>query len=323
MPASQSVRPRCRVLLPALLLLPLSASAKIDFTKEVWPLIEKSCLDCHRAPYQEDGKLKKPKGNLRLDAAWAMLQGGEGGKIIVPGDPAGSELLKRTLLPEDDDDFMPPKGTTWTSVQKDLVAKWISEGADFGGWEGNKDGQPLAKAPAPSAPVSWIQTHYDALLKNLAPAPEADLGKVTAAGGRVAPLAASSPLLAVDFLVTRDQATDEKIASITAVKNQLTHLDISRSAVTDSGLAPLKGLPRLTRLDLHGTKITDAGLNHLAGLPNLTYLNLYDTGVSDAGIPEIAKLKALRSVYLWKTSVTEKGAKALEKALPKAQVVWK
>jgi hypothetical protein len=309
--------------LPALLLLPLSASAKVNFEKEIWPLIDKSCVDCHRAPYEEDGKVKKPKGNLRLDAAWAILQGGEGGKVIVPGDAAKSELLSRTMLPEDDDDFMPPKGTKWSAAEKDLVAKWITEGADFGGWEGNKDGQPLTKAAEASAPASWMQTHYDNLLKGLSAAPEAELGKVTAAGGRVSPLAASSPLLAVDFLVTRDQATDDKIASIGAIKNQLAHLDLSRTAVTDSGLAPLKGLPRLTRLDLHSTKIGDTGLKSLADLPNLTYLNLYDTQITDAGVAEIAKLKALRSVYVWKTGVTEKGAKDLQKALPETQVVWK
>jgi Leucine-rich repeat (LRR) protein len=181
----------------------------------------------------------------------------------------------------------------------------------------------VTKTVAPPAQVSWIQSHYDGLLKGLSPASEGELGKVSAAGGRIAPLAASSPLLAVDFLVTREQATDDKIASIASVKNQLAHLDISRSAVTDSGLAPLKGMPRLTRLDLHGTKVTDAGLKHLADLPNLTYLNLYDTGVTDAGVAEIAKLKGLRSVYLWKTKITDQGAQQLQKALPKAQVVWK
>ncbi|RFC43112.1 MAG: Planctomycete cytochrome C/Leucine rich repeat-containing protein [Verrucomicrobia bacterium] len=319
----QAALPWFRILLSAIVLLPFAASAKIDFTKEIWPLIEKSCVDCHRAPYEEDGKVKKPKGNLRLDAAWAILQGGEGGKIIVPGDPAKSELLSRTMLPEDDDDFMPPKGTKWTAAQKEIVAKWISEGADFGGWEGNKSGQPVTKTVAPPAQASWIQSHYDGLLKGLSPASEGELGKISAAGGRIAPLAASSPLLAVDFLVTREQATDDKIASIGSVKNQLAHLDISRSAVTDSGLAPLKGMPRLTRLDLHGTKITDAGLKHLADLPNLTYLNLYDTGITDAGAAEIAKLKSLRSVYLWKTKITDQGAQQLQKALPKAQVVWK
>lgn len=311
------------LLATAALVLPGSLFAKVNFEKEIWPLIDKSCVDCHRAPYEEDGKVKKPKGNLRLDAAWAILQGGEGGQVIVPGDPAKSELLSRTMLPEDDDDFMPPKGTKWTSAEKDLVAKWITEGADFGGWEGNKEGQPIAKAPAATAPVSWIQTHYDNLLKGLSAANEADLGKVTAAGGRIAPLAASSPLLAVDFLVNRDQTTDDKIASIAAVKNQLAHLDLSRTVVTDSGLAPLKGLPRLTRLDLHSTQVTDAGVKHLADLPNLTYLNLYDTQVSDAAIADLAKLKSLRSVYLWQSQVTEKGAQELQKALPDAEVVWK
>jgi len=319
----RSIRPTTLAVLAALPLCSGVAQAKINFEKEIWPLIDKSCVDCHRAPYEEDGKVKKPKAGLRLDAAWAILEGGENGKIITPGDPAKSEFHSRTMLPEDDDDFMPPKGTKWTSAEKDLVAKWITEGADFGGWEGIKAGAPVAKAAAVTAPVSWMQAHYDKLIVGVSVANEAALGKVTASGGRVAPLALSSPLLAVDYLVVRDQATDDKIAAISAVKDQLAHLDLSRTAITDAGLAPVNGMPRLTRLDLHSTKVADAGLKNLTDLPNLTYLNLYDTQVTDAGVAEIAKLKGLRSVYLWKSQVTEKGIQELRKQLPNAEVNWK
>jgi hypothetical protein len=315
-------RPRLALLSSLLVLLPGAAFAKINFEKEVWPLIERSCVDCHRAPYEEDGKVKKPKGALRLDAAWAILEGGENGKVITPGDAAKSELLSRTMLPEDDDDFMPPKGTKWSAAEKELVSKWITEGADFGGWEGSKAGAPVVKAVATVA-VSWTQTHYEKLAAGLTAAPDAAQAKVTSSGGRVAPLAISNPLLRVDYLVARDQATDDKVASIAAIKDQLADLDLSRTAVTDSGLAVLKGLPRLSRLDLHATRVTDTGLKHLAGLSHLIYLNLYDTAVTDAGLSEIAKLKGLRSVYLWNSKVTENGVQDLQKQLPDAEVVWK
>jgi len=298
------------------------ASAKVDFAKEVWPLLEKSCVECHRAPYEEAGKVKKPKGGLRLDGAWAILAGGEGGAAVKSGLPDGSPLLARTLLPEDDDEFMPPKGTKWTEAQKALVRTWITEGADFGGWEGNTEGRPQETAPAKAA-ESWVQGHYERLLQGAAPAPETAQGRVKDAGGRVAPLATESPLLAVDFLVQRDEATDEKIASVSSVKEQVAHLDLSRTLVTDAGLSVVTGMPRLTRLDLHATKIGDAGLKHLTALPNLTYLNLYDTAVTDAGLEAVAALKTLRSVYLWKSQVTEAGVKRLREALPKADVNWK
>jgi hypothetical protein len=317
-----SLPPISRFLPVFCLLLPGVVSAKINFEKEIWPILDRSCVDCHRAAYEENGKVKKPKAGLRLDAASAILEGGENGKVLTPGDPAKSDLVGRTLLPEDDDDFMPPKGTKLSAAEKELLSKWIAEGADFGGWEGKKDGKPVVKAPV-VATVSWTQMHYEKLAAGLSPAPEASLAKVTASGGRVAPLAVSNPLLAVDYLVARDQATDDKVAAVSAIKDQLAHLDLSRTSVTDSGLAVIKGLPRLTKLDLHSTKITDAALKNLAGLSNLTYLNLYDTAVTDAGLPEIAKLKGLRSVYLWKSQVTEKGAQDLQKQLPDAEVVWK
>ncbi len=297
--------------------------AEVSFEKEVWPLLEKSCVECHRAAYEEAGRTKKPKGGLRLDAAWAILAGGEGGKVVEPGAPDKSDLLARTMLPEDEDDFMPPKGTKWTDADKDIVRRWIAEGAGFGGWEGSAEGKPVEKEVAGALGESWMQAHYDGLLQGIVAADEAAIAKVTEAGGRVTPLAIENPLLAVDFIVERDQTTDEKVAAISAIREQLTHLDLSRTAITDAGLAPLRGMPRLTRVDLHATKIGDEGLKHLVELPNLTYLNLYDTQVSDAGLAYLSQLTKLRNVYLGKSQATEQGIKRLQKELPGTEVNWK
>ena len=309
--------------------LPLAASAqgeKVNFEKQIWPILEKSCVKCHKAPFEEDGKTVKPKAGLRLDGAWAIVLGSENGAVLTAGKADESDLYTRTTLPEDDDDFMPPKGKAdpLTADQKALLKKWIDEGANFGEWTGNLDGKPkeLSSSGGPM-PVSEIQEVYKKLSEGL-DVPKEDVWKgVTAAGGRVMPLAAGSPLLSVDFRLVREDADDAKIGSISAVADHVAQLDLSKTSVTDAGLAQVGGLKRLVRLDLNQTKISDAGLASLKDLSNLRYLNLYGTEVSDAGLAHLAGLKSLESIYLWQSKVTEPGVKKLQSALPKAKITWK
>lgn len=99
------------------------AEAKVDFKTQVWPILDKSCIRCHDA--------KKKKGDLRLDTKAHAMKGGESGPAIVPGKAAESRLYKLITLPEDDDDFMPAKGDPLTKEQRELIRRWIDEGAHW------------------------------------------------------------------------------------------------------------------------------------------------------------------------------------------------
>jgi len=118
---------------------------KVNFEKQIWPLIENSCVKCHKPPYEDErGRMRKPKGELVVSTKEGLMKGGEyaneeGGdalKNIVPGKPEESAFLQSTLLPMDDDMHMPPedKADQWTEEQQKLVERWIKEGADFGDW---------------------------------------------------------------------------------------------------------------------------------------------------------------------------------------------
>ncbi len=52
-------------------------------------------------------------------------------------------MLTVTKLPLDDENHYPPEGDApqWTDAEKELFAKWIAEGADFGTW--TADPEPL------------------------------------------------------------------------------------------------------------------------------------------------------------------------------------
>ncbi|MCB1227637.1 MAG: DUF1549 domain-containing protein, partial [Verrucomicrobiales bacterium] len=99
------------------------AVAQVDFIKDIQPVFEARCLECHNA--------NKDKGGLIMDTADAMKKGGESGAGLVPGDPAKSLILARTLLADDDDDIMPPKGDPLTADQKAKIKQWIAAGAPW------------------------------------------------------------------------------------------------------------------------------------------------------------------------------------------------
>lgn len=91
------------------------------FESKVRPALAKYCYECHS---EESGK---SKGGLRVDSRAALLDGGESGPAIVPGDPEKSRLLT-AILYRDDDLEMPPKQKMPDSVIDDFRS-WIAIGA--------------------------------------------------------------------------------------------------------------------------------------------------------------------------------------------------
>lgn len=129
---------------------------KVDFAKQILPIFEEHCFDCHQAPrYDDTGRLKKPKGGLRMDNPELLIEGGEGndqngdegGVALTPGDKEKSTLYLMMKLHEDEDMAMPSKGDRVPDDQIELIGKWINEGAEFGDWKG----APKEVTPTPPA----------------------------------------------------------------------------------------------------------------------------------------------------------------------------
>ena len=97
----------------------------MDFTKEIRPILEQSCIKCHGT--------EKPKGKLNLTTRAEAIKGGDNGTSLVPGKPDESSFYKLTILPPDHDDVMPPqpKEKMLTKPQTDLLKAWIEEGAKW------------------------------------------------------------------------------------------------------------------------------------------------------------------------------------------------
>ncbi|WP_009961959.1 DUF1553 domain-containing protein [Verrucomicrobium spinosum] len=98
-----------------------SHSGKVDFYRDIQPILETKCYDCHQGT--------KTKGDLKLDSLAAAMHGGENdGPAVTPLHPEESSLLARVIT-DDEDAIMPPKGSRLTKEQTDLITLWINEGA--------------------------------------------------------------------------------------------------------------------------------------------------------------------------------------------------
>ncbi len=113
------------------------SSPAFDAARKV---LETHCLECHT----ED----QAKGELLMTTREGFVRGGQTGSSIKPGDPDASELIKRLLLPADDDDRMPPKKKyeVLPAAEIAALANWISAGAP---WPEGEILSPIAKTALP------------------------------------------------------------------------------------------------------------------------------------------------------------------------------
>ncbi len=293
----------------------LRAEDKIDFAKDIAPLLAEHCLKCHGP--------EKQKSKFRLDQKADAFKGGKSGDLaIVAGDLAKSPLHKRLTLPKDNDELMPPEGGPLPEAIIKKFATWIEQGA---AWPDDFVIKVVAKS-TPDAPATTGQVPA-APRKPLPPLPElpkeftpaateaAAIAALSKLGVEPRPIAQNLPWKEANFRLKGAEITDAALKDIGQVTS-LVDLRLGTTKVTDAGLAELAKLSQLQALGLELTGITDAGLAQLKGLANLVYLNLYGTQVTDAGLENLKGMKHLRSLYLWQTKVTPEGAKALEAALP-------
>lgn len=102
--------------------LPPAAKKEVTFAKDIKPIFEKACFNCHGD--------EKQKAKLRVDSVEAIKKGSENGEIIVAGDSAKSSLV-HTVAGLVEDMMMPPEGKAdpLTKEQIGLLRAWIDQGA--------------------------------------------------------------------------------------------------------------------------------------------------------------------------------------------------
>ena len=150
-----------------------TASAEIDFNRDIRPILSNNCLSCH-GPDE-----KERKADLRLDSREGATADLGGYSAIVPGDTEESELIFR-LITDDIEERMPPKGKgrPLTEGEIDLLKRWVAEGAQFARhWSYLPPSRPaLPEVNRPSWAHHPPDTFVLAMLERhgLKPSPQAD-----------------------------------------------------------------------------------------------------------------------------------------------------
>lgn len=125
--------------------------AQADFS-DVYPVLQARCVICHSGP-------AAPLG-LRLDSRDAVLAGSSRGAVVVAGDPAASELIKRiegTSLPR-----MPMTGPPFlTDDEVALFERWILAGMPAGPEPAAADTGPAERAGSASLEAGPGPVSYD------------------------------------------------------------------------------------------------------------------------------------------------------------------
>ncbi len=119
------------------------AAPRVDFTRQVQPLLAKHCLGCHGPQRQ--------MGGLRFDSrAGAVRSGDSGQPAIVPGHSEKSRLI-RLVTSRTPGERMPPQGNPLTEGEVALLRAWIDQGAPFAVTDGQAPPMPNAQRPTPNA----------------------------------------------------------------------------------------------------------------------------------------------------------------------------
>lgn len=171
---------------------------RVDFAKQIMPLLQRNCLACHQS--------NKAEGGLVLESFASLMKGGDSGPAVVAKAHGTSVLWNRASGAEEP--LMPPGDNTvgakpLTPAELDLVKAWIDQGAAAG-------------SDATALPIQW-ESPAASLQPAYAVAVSGD-GRFAAAGRG-------------NQVTLYDQATGETIGVLTdpALSAPATDLDMIQS----------------------------------------------------------------------------------------------
>lgn len=144
-------------------------SKTIDFSADVKPIINKNCITCH-------GGVKARGGFSLLFREDALAKTESGKPAIIPGDPEGSEMIRR-LTVDDPEERMPYDHEPLSKDEIEVLRTWIKQGAK---WGEHWAYVPVKKSDVPHVENEWVRNEVDKFVyarlneKGLKPAVQAD-----------------------------------------------------------------------------------------------------------------------------------------------------
>jgi hypothetical protein len=146
---------------------------KIDFNRDVRPILSENCFKCHGF----DPKTRD--GGRRLDTREGAIADIDGVRSVAPRDLKASDLHVRIHSTDKDEQMPPPKsGKKLTARQKAILDRWIEQDAPYAvHWAFQRPVSPVLPVVRNTA---WPRNAIDRFVlarlesENLAPSPEAD-----------------------------------------------------------------------------------------------------------------------------------------------------
>lgn len=268
----------------------------------IQPIFQEKCVSCHSD--------EKFKGKLKLTDSVSIMKGGKTGKLFVPGDTQVSLLLERIHLPLGNKKHMPPSGKPQLSAEEvKILFTWIKDHPDFKKKviDLPADDSLRILAAARLKPAVKVHEEYD-----FAAADEETIENLNTFYRRVSPLSMESPALAVSFF-SKKAYNSKSLEELSAIKEQIVTLRLSRMPVKDEDLNFISKLKELQKLDLNFTDINGSGLKELIALKKLQTLSLSGTRINLEQLLPIISNKNLRELSVWNTSLSEKDILQLKK----------
>ncbi|MGI9552054.1 MAG: c-type cytochrome domain-containing protein [Aurantibacter sp.] len=262
------------------------------------PILNNNCVSCHSP--------KKSKGELHLQNKGGILKGGENGEIISSENPDESPLYKRLILPEDDEDHMPPKDKRQPSDEEiRLIETWIVNGNPFDRSIGELG---LEKELFVSFFPKKLDNDYPDI--EIAAASQDSIKIIEETGVHVDLISESSNFLSASC-INKPVFTDTDFEVLLSIKTQIARLDLGGTKVTDTIFEKLTTLPNLTVLKLDNTSVTGKDIHLLKSLEHLKSINLMGSRFGESYLQALSDFKKLKKVYLYRTDVDSKGVKTL------------
>jgi len=157
------------LLVAALISYSFFPSEKVDFSADIKPILNSKCIVCH-------GGVKAKGGFSVLFQEEAMGKTESGKPAIIPGDPDGSEFIRR-LTAKDPEERMPYKHEPLSKEEISILKRWIKQGAEWGDYWAYL---PVKEEKPPAIANKWVRNDIDKFIyekleeEKLKPSAEAD-----------------------------------------------------------------------------------------------------------------------------------------------------
>jgi hypothetical protein len=101
-----------------------AAPVQTSFAEDVMPIFKGYCFSCH-----QPGGQGSDKSGVDLSTYEGVMRGTKFGKMIIPGDPEGSNLMWLLDWRGAPETHMPLGKNKLSTCERDTIRSWIREGA--------------------------------------------------------------------------------------------------------------------------------------------------------------------------------------------------